>query len=358
MRNSIEVRAFCLAIALAVPTVLCAAPTPRTDWKETIAPDEQQIFSALPAEFNRMQQKVADDVGGKPQRGLHNKPHLTLRAEFKVLDGLPEIYRQGFFKTPGTYQAWVRFSNGQGAQQEDRRPDLRGMAVKILDVPGDNLSAGHTFDIVTNNFPAQPARDINQFMSFLRDQGNVLTLPLKLARDLGWSEAKRILSWAANNLGVRVTSLATTNFFTGLPLQYGPYACHIRLRANNSDAIPIAGPGSPDYLRADLRHRLFETGLAWDVEVQLYTDPVKTPIEDASIVWDERDAPYVKVATLWMERRSFTTDSFIADEAKGNDLLWNPWHAPKEHRPLGQLMRARRFVYPGSGQYRGAQPDK
>ena len=44
----------------------------------------------------------------------------------------------------------------------------------------------------------------------------------------------------------------------------------------------------------------------------------------------------------------------LADEDSGNKLLWNPWNAPKDHKPLGQLMRARKFVYPGSGRERGA----
>ena len=339
-----------LLLLACLATVATAAPPPRTDWKEVVSPDEAKIFADLPGEFNRMQQSVAEDTGGAPERGLHNKPHLACKGTLKVLEDIPEPYRQGFFKTPGTYTTWVRFSNGQGAQQEDRKPDLRGMAVKILDAPGDALSEEHSFDIVANNFPAQPARDINQFMAFIRDQKNIITLPFKLARDLGFSEAKRILSWAAANLGTRVPSLATCSMFTGLPLQYGPYACHIRFTPKNGDSNMV-GTSDKDYLRWDFMSRLHQTMLVWDVEVQLYTDPEHTPIEDASIVWD---APYVKVAQLVLEQRDLSSDRAHLEEATGNQLSFNPWHAPKEHRPLGQLMRARRFVYPGSAKERGA----
>lgn len=264
---------FVLVTQLASPLTAAA---PRTDWKEVIAPDEAKLFAELPAEFNRMQRNVAADEGATPQRGLHNKSHLAMRGTLTVIDGLPDVYRQGFFKTPGTHQTWVRFSNGQGVRQEDRRPDLRGMAVKVLNAPGDNLSAEKSFDIVLNNFSSQPARNILQFMTFIRAQSNPLTLPIKLAHYLGFGEAKRILSWAAANLGNRVTSLATTDFFTGLPLKYGPYACRIRLRPNNGQAPTSAVTSERDYLRWDLVRRIGVADQRWDVLVQLYTDPQKT----------------------------------------------------------------------------------
>lgn len=72
------------------------------------------------------------------------------------------------------------------------------------------------------------------------------------------------------------------------------------------------------------------------------------------MVWEERDAPYVKVAELTLSKRDLGSAASVAEEAQGNTLLWTPWNAPKEHRPLGQLMRARRLVYPGSGRERGA----
>ena len=342
----------------ALPLGAHAAP-PRTDWREVVAPDEAELLSALPAEFNAMQKRVAAAGEDGPQRGLHNKSHLALRGSLKVLDGLPEAYRQGFFAKAATYATWVRFSNGQGQRQEDRRPDMRGMAVKILDVPGDNFMPEKSFDLVCNNFAAQPARDIKQFMAFIRAQKNVLTLPCVLAANIGIGESARILSWAAHNLGSRVTSLATTPFFTGLPLQFGPYACHVRLKPNNGPAPEAANTSNPEYLRDDLVSRMATTGLRWDVEVQLYVDAQKTPIEDASVVWDERDAPYVKVAELTLDRRDMGGTQVAADEATGNRLAWNPWNAPKEHRPLGQLMRARRLVYPASARERGAtQPVK
>lgn len=45
-----------------------------------------------------------------------------------------------FFLPGKTYQAWIRFSNGsKDAQQADIKKDARGMAIKLLGVPGEKL---------------------------------------------------------------------------------------------------------------------------------------------------------------------------------------------------------------------------
>jgi hypothetical protein len=335
---------------LMIPILASAAVAgPRTDWKETISPEEASFIQALPAEFNKMQSNVASEAGTKKERGLHNKGHLAIKAEVTVLDNLPPEYKQGAFAKPTTYQSWVRFSNGQGSRGEDRSPDIRGLAVKMLDVAGEPLTDEKSFDILCMQFPAQPTRDIFQFMAFIRAQKNPLTLGFKLARDVGFGESVRILKWAANNLGRRINSLATEEFNTTLPLQYGPYACKIAFRPQNGSAPTSANTGDADFLKADLRSRVTKGDLKWDVMVQLYTDPTRTPIEDASVVWD---APFVKVAELKIAKRDGAT--IEKDEKTGEPLLWHPWHAPKEHKPLGSLMRARKVVYPASGKVRGA----
>ena len=338
-------------IPILMLTMLAGVATagPRTDWKETIHPDEKAFIAKLPAEFNRMQIDVANDAGAKKERGLHNKGHLAIRGEVTVLENLPAEYRQGVFAKPGVYRSWVRFSNGQGSVGEDRRPDIRGLAVKMLDVPGEPLTDEKSFDILCMNFPAQPTRDIFQFMSFIRAQANPLTLGFKLAADLGLRESGRILKWAASNLGRKVFSMATEEFNTTLPLQYGPYACKIAFRPQNGPAPAQAHSNDRDALKWELRNRVRTGDMKWDVMVQLYTDPTRTPIEDASVVWD---APFVKVAELTIAKRDGVT--LEKDEKIGEPLLWHPWHAPKEHRPLGSLMRARKVVYPASGAFRGA----
>ena len=73
-------------------------------------------------------------------RDAHAKAHGCVRAEVQVLDTLDESLRQGVFSEPGhTWQAWTRLSNGNAYPQFDRARDARGMAIKLLDVPGEKL---------------------------------------------------------------------------------------------------------------------------------------------------------------------------------------------------------------------------
>ena len=90
--------------------------------------------------------------------------------------------------------------------------------------------------------------------------------------------------------------------------------------------------------------RFFETETAvWDVQVQLMADPAKMPIEDASVQWSEEDSPYITVGHLTAapqaayspERRVFVDEM----------LAFNPWHSLEAHRPLGNVMRARKKAY-------------
>src|SRR5262249_11305339 len=111
---------------------VCSPPmaNPSTDWKETVAPDEEERFERL-AERLAALRKPRE---GKPARALHAKGHAGLRARFRVLDDLPAHARHGLFAEPRERRAYVRLSNGSGAVQPDRVPDLRGLAIKVLDV--------------------------------------------------------------------------------------------------------------------------------------------------------------------------------------------------------------------------------
>src|SRR5262249_14515115 len=103
---------------------------PSTDWKETVAADEGPRFERLAEALRDLQRRRAGT--GKPARALHAKAHAGLRGSFEVLPELPEHARQGLFASPRAYDAYVRFSNGSGARQSDRRLDVRGAAIKVV----------------------------------------------------------------------------------------------------------------------------------------------------------------------------------------------------------------------------------
>jgi hypothetical protein len=81
---------------------------------------------------------------------------------------------------------------------------------------------------------------------------------------------------------------------------------------------------------------------AFDLMVQVQTDPHRMPIEDATVKWPERLSPYVPVARLRLPAQRFDSDAQLAF---ADTLRFNPWHSRPEHRPLGSSNRARRRMY-------------
>ena len=92
-----------------------------------------------PGEDDLIEQLVALQVGimmkkNPTRRGQHPKHHGGVDAEFAVRSDIADVYRIGIFKEPGIYKAKVRWSNG--GETDDMKPDVHGMAVKVLGVKG------------------------------------------------------------------------------------------------------------------------------------------------------------------------------------------------------------------------------
>jgi len=118
----------------AIPTAAQALPS--TAWREVVEADEQTLFEGFAREIAAQQKEVAAETGGPLRRGFHAKLHAGLMAEFEVLADLPERARYGVFSAPRIFPAVVRFSNGEPAPQPDKHPEPRGIAIKLIGVPG------------------------------------------------------------------------------------------------------------------------------------------------------------------------------------------------------------------------------
>jgi hypothetical protein len=107
-------------------------------------------------------------------------------------------------------------------------------------------------------------------------------------------------------------------------------------------------PGVPfgsvpfNYLRDNLIKTLSEKDVEFDLMVQLQTDPHLMPIEDSSVRWPEKLSKFVPVATVHIPKQKYDHEA-LSDFAKR--LKMNPWHCLAEHRPLGNLNRARFRLY-------------
>src|SRR5689334_23217458 len=79
-------------------------------WREIIPDGEPARLEELAKHLHEIQRKNA--AGATASRALHAKGLAGVEAEFTVLPDVPERARAGLFQKPGTYRAYVRFSNG------------------------------------------------------------------------------------------------------------------------------------------------------------------------------------------------------------------------------------------------------
>jgi hypothetical protein len=335
-----------------------AMAEPNKDWKETVAPDEDGQFTALAERLRELQRRTSTKLG--PGRALHRKQHVGAEGTFEVLGDLPAPARQGMFAQPGRYKAYVRFSNGSGLVQADKKGDVRGLAIKLVGVPGKKVIPGledaPTQDFLLIGSPAIPFQTPREFVTFVVAAANPLTALPKLLFGVGPRRLFAVGGAIRRSLGVPIPSLATMPFYSALPVRWGDYAAKLRL-------VPKAIPGGETsradagYLGSELATRFSAGDLVWDFAVQLYRDPRATPIEDPTVAWSDDAAPPITVGRLVIPKHDGRSARAVAVHDLVDKLAFDPWHALVEHRPLGAMMRARNHAYRLSTGERGAAPE-
>ena len=334
---------------------------------EVQKPDEEQVFSEIASRMKHISELVSDRAR-HATRSVHAKSHGLLKAELTVLDGLPEPLAQGMFQRVRSYPAIMRFSTVPGDILADSISTPRGLGVKVIGVEGPMLPEHQgevTQDLVTINGKSFPSADSASFLEGVK----------LLEKHVNDSEAfKQLVSTAARTteavleavgtesatlkgFGHRQTHILGETFCTAAPLRYGNYMAKICLEPTSQNLKdlkdkPLDAGTSHSALR-DAVVDFFKTGEAiWDVKVQLCVDLEKMPIEDASVQWPEELSPYITVARLVAPPQ----DAYSAARRLYVDeiLSFNPWHALEAHRPLGNIMRARKKSYAASSQFRHA----
>jgi hypothetical protein len=308
--------------------------------EETIAADE----AAVVAEFIRFLKEASAKrhPTGVVRRFNQGRHTACVEAGFTVPEGLPPDRRVGLFAQPGTYPAWIRFANASSASDEEK--DVRGMSIRVS-VAGQNLTPGATSqDFVLNSHPVMVAPDTKSFMELLQ------------AIEAGG--ARRVLYFITHPKAARIGLAARQHHTSHLDIPYWsttPYLFGAG-RAVKYLARPCAPAASrpperlsANYLRDAMAARLSRTEACFDFLVQFQTDARKMPIEDATAEWDERDSPFHAVARIVIPPQD-VTDASRRDACERT--AFNPWHCLPDHRPLGNMNRARREIYDAMARFR------
>ena len=334
------------------------APHPQ----EQIPPGEDEDIKMI----TQISLDILDTSERPVRRGQHPKHHGCVRAEFIVGDDVPTDLRLGVFGEPGTYPAWIRFSNG--SQDDDAKGDIHGMAIKLMNVGGEKILEDErnetTQDFVLMDNPT----------FFSRNARSNRKLAEVMKRSMKPSRLKSLMFWARTDRDQRSAYIVLTHFILGfrfhelkvlraalskkpaspLGITYWsatPYA--LDDRAVKYSARPHPRPAnvpeptdmlSPDRLRATMSAHLDRAEARFDFLVQVRTPPKnrKMPVEDASVEWSDANAPFRKVATIVIPPQTFDTP----DQMEFcQNLSYTPWHSLPVHRPLGGINRARKDTY-------------
>lgn len=266
-----------------------------------------------------------------------------VRAQFTVLDTIAPEHRVGLFALPHTYDASIRFASA--SSQSDREKDVRGMALRVSGVAGENLTPGQSHqDFVLNSHPVMVVPNTKEFLELLKamDAGGIRQVTYFLTHPRAAMIGFQARQQPSSHLDIPYWSTTPYLFGSGRAVKYIVRPC----------AAPSASqpPAVTDtYLTDALRERLQKGEACFDFGIQLQTDARKMPIEDATVEWKETDAPWHILARIRVPQQSVGGSE---EQRLCEETAFNPWHCLAEHRPLGGMNRSRREIYRAMAEFR------
>jgi hypothetical protein len=309
--------------------------------EERLMPDEDQVTRDIIDVFR--QNLLRRYSSRKAERGANAKTYGVVRAEFRVLPGLPDNLAKGIFREPKTFRAWVRFADtGSVITADPEHVGVVGIGIKVMGVPGPKLLEDETS---TQDFTLIGVR------TFTASDTKGMTL--LQTQILKYRPAFYFFNFLYPGRFLDFIMQALDSRLLGSPLESKLYSCtpylhgegqavHYSVVPRSSRQTPIPVFASDNYLREALILRLSEEDVEYDFMVQLQKDPHRQPIEDASIEWKESETPSIPVARIFIPQQKMDS---AAQLAFADGISNNPWHCIPEHRPLGSINRNRKAMY-------------
>jgi hypothetical protein len=342
------------------------SPVRYTPEVEQIGPDEDQTIRELADTLLLISEKTFADTG-HALRSVHAKSHGIIEAELDVLPGLAPHCAQGLFARSARYPVVMRLSTIAGDILDDAVSIPRGMAIKILDVPGDRLPGSEgdaTQDFLMADGPAFSAPNAGKFLASLKLLAKTTDRAQGLKKAL--STVLRGVEAAVESVGAESALLKTLGghrpshilgevFYSQAPIRYGDYIAKMSLAPASPELLALRDvmldiKGDRNALRAAVRQHFATRGGVWDLRAQLCTDLSVMPVEDASVVWPEDGSPYVTVGRITAAPQDTWSDEKIRRVDDG--MSFSPWHGIAAHQPLGSVMRARNRTYRAAASFR------
>jgi hypothetical protein len=292
-------------------------------------------------------------------RGTHAKG-VCARAQFEVFDvtagrdrGLAMRLAKGMFAKPGAYPAIVRFGNADPSKNSDFKADVRSLSFSVdltrngTAVPGMNVDRQ---DFSMQNATTLPINDSPAFLAIMKlltasnPAAGLWSLPFK-----DKLRVLRTLTLVQFQLHQTIRPYQQLRYGSNVPFRHGPIDV-VKYSATPSPDNP-AHPlqrSNPNGLQDELIRHLHEDSKmsSFDFGVQ-FLDPDRMTywskrhdanfwIENASVEWNEVEAPFHTIARL-----TLLSKSHLQPENAETIYFDVTEHSTPDSTPVGSINRAR-----------------
>ena len=341
---------------------------------ETIDPNIDELIAQIIEFWEKLVRESPKTEGtGRAVRGAHAKTLGLVKAEVEILPDVPEAYAQGIYAKPGRHGARIRFSSASNHLGPDGHlGPVLGFAIKIFDVDGAKLledePSCNTFDLVLKNNPTFVANTARHYL-VLQEVGNDSAKYLARGK-AGFHELLTALltgkgtfeqsDWAWDEVFAFVKAAQTpvsnpllATYWSMAAVRHGDHVAKVRVAPAAESAEHVIHhevdlTSGPDVFGPTLADELQARAFDFDLQVQLCTDLVAMPVNEATVEWPEKLSPFVTVGRVHLPRQDISPRE---NSETGDALAFNQWRVTADHRPLGEIMQVRR-IYTASAKVR------
>src|SRR6266498_1103320 len=320
---------------------------------------EKSVIEEIVEKVLLLQANAAAQQHRPLRRGTHAKG-VCVRAQFEVFDAaegsdraLAARLARGMFATPGVYPAIVRFANSDPRSNSDFKADVRSLSFSVdlsgngTAVPGANVGRQ---DFSMQNAATLPINDARAFLATMK----LLTAsnPAAGLWSLSFNDKLKVLrtlTLAQLQAHQTIKPYQQLRYWSTVPFRHGP------IDVVKQSLTPFPGNparplqrSNPNGLKDELIRHVNEDGKmsGFDFGVQFLDAERMTYwgkhldadfwIENASVEWNEAEAPFHTVARLTLLPQSQLPQE--ASEAAYFDVTGN---STPDSTPLGSINRAR-----------------
>ncbi len=306
-----------------------------------------------------MQAKAAAKQHRPLGRGTHAKG-ICVQGQFEVFDvavgrdpGLAIRLAKGMFAKPGVYPAIVRFGNSDPRNNSDFKADVRSLSFSV-DLKRDGMPVAEANpgrqDFSLQNTKTLPINDSPAFVAIMKlltasnPAAGLWSLPFK-----DKLRVLRTLTLVQFQLHQTIKAYQQLRYGSNVPFRHGPIDV-VKYSATplpDNPAAPLQS-GNPNGLQDELiRHLNMDSKMsAFDFGVQFLDRHTMTYwgkrrddnfwIENASVEWNEAEAPFHTVARL-----TLLPKSQLQPDAADADYIDVTGNSTPDSTPLGSINRAR-----------------